>query len=307
MKWKKTSRRICFALMLVLILPPVLALIAHGIFFDFMTFRSDDYKNGVAIEVAGGAVEEVTFPSMDGKSIAGYWLSPLDTEAKGLIVFAHGYGHGGMRCYLDLIEAFVLRGFAVFSYDVLGTDGSGGVGVQGFPRGVMELDAALDYVKASGRYADLGLYLMGHSWGGYSVSAVLNLRDDVDAVVNFAGFDLPSDITRARGEVFLGPFVYVLSPYMTLYERIKFGDYAELSALEGYKASSCPVMILHGALDETVPPENGYMIFERELGENDRFTFRYFENRDHYNLWYTTPPVLNDALLDEIATFLEAA
>ncbi len=301
---KKTVKRIAFALASLLLLPPLLALIAHIAFFDLRSFRSPSFREGTEPEILHGTTEHVTFPAIDGKALAGYYYLPAGVVPKGLIVFAHGYGNGGHRLYLDLIDAFVARGYAVFAYDITGTDASEGIGVQGLPRGVADLDAALTYVRADERTRSLPLFLMGHSWGGYSVGAVLNLRQDVDAVVSFAGFDRPSGAVAAWGNRFFGPAAHLLVPYMTLIDRIRFGKLAELSALSGYQKATCPAMILHGAQDTTVPAEDGYLIFEQELRKDPRFTFKYMENRDHYNLWYATAPIMNDTLLDEIDAFL---
>ena len=64
-------------------------------------------------------------------------------------------------------------------------------------------------------------------------------------------------------------------------------------------------MIIHGALDTTVPPEYGYEKYCAEYAHDDRFSFVWYEERDH--------AVLNDgerrdtALISSVADFFDAA
>ena len=85
----------------------------------------------------------------------------------GLIVVVHGLG-GGADSYLAQIQYFLDQGWSILAYDATGSYESEGNGVGGFPQGIMDLDAALQFASSRADLRDLPI-LHGHSWGGYAV------------------------------------------------------------------------------------------------------------------------------------------
>ena len=81
------------------------------------------------------------------------------------MVLAHGLG-GGAEGYLTQILYFVRQGYQVFSFDYTGYHLSGGKNSIGLPQALEDLDAALCFIESEKRFADLPVYLFGHSWGG---------------------------------------------------------------------------------------------------------------------------------------------
>ena len=98
----------------------------------------------------------------------GFTTTMKAMTASGLIVFSHGIFDGQLS-YLPEIAYFARRGYKIFAFDNSGSHLSGGKSLRGLPQSAEDLDAALSFVTKTNT---LPLYLFGHSWGGYAVSAV---------------------------------------------------------------------------------------------------------------------------------------
>ncbi len=193
-----------------------------------------------------------TFPSNRGQTLVGYEYSKGDQAPRGLIVMAHGFGGGGHNSYMDVADRFASHGYAVFAYDATGNDESEGDAVGGMPQGVMDLDYALRFVKENGEFRNLPILLFGHSWGAYSAGSVLNLHPDVKAAVLGAGFNRSLDMIEEEGRRQAGAGIDLVLPFAGLIERVKFGEYAGLTCLDGFAATDGGIMVIHSADDAMV-------------------------------------------------------
>lgn len=232
-------------------------------------------------------MKEVRFVSNKGQELAGYQYSKNPHEPLGVVVIAHGLGGGGQNSYMDIADYFASHQYVVFAYDATGNDNSQGDSVKGIPQGLIDLDYAIRYVKQAPEYDDLPIVTFGHSWGAYSAGAVLNYHPDVKAVVMVAGFDKSLDIIEEEGRRLAGDGINIILPFMSLYERIKFGEYSTLSSSEGFKGSQTGVMIIHSLDDEMISSEKSYQGFLDQYHQDSRFVFRQFKDRGHEWVWYS--------------------
>ncbi len=256
----------------------------------------------------GLQAEECSFVSNKGQRLAGVKYSGGEAEPKGVVVFAHGFGAGGQNGYMNVFARLVKHGYAVFAYDATANDASEGDTIGGLPQGVADLDYAVQYVKQQPEYAGLPVFLMGYSWGAYSVGNVLNFHPDVQGAVILAGFDESSELCVTEFSGTLGKYGWaakLLQPCVAFYEWTQFGKYSTVSALSGFRKSDAAVMVVHGGRDTTVPPAIGYEKFYKKYGDDPRFTFVYKEKRGHDIM--KDAGVLDEALLAEIMEFLDAA
>ena len=255
-------------------------------------FTADDYD--------GLNVENVSFRTMQGHTLAGYKYRMEDvTEPKGVVVWAHGFGGGGHCIYLPMIHYFAQHGYAVFAYDATGNNESEGDVIGGFPQGVIDLDYALNYVKADAAYSGLPIFLAGHSWGGYSVGNVLNFHTDIKGAVLFAGVDSSIAIIQQEGRNYAGDWAKLMIPYVRIHEKIKYGKYAGTTAAEGIAAAeNAEILIVHSKDDRTVLQENGYDRFHAAHGDSERVHFVLYDNRGHSDLFYSEDTMIERQLID---------
>jgi len=270
-------------------------------------FESDNTVHNKAAFYPGLEAEVCSFQTKQGHTLAGMKYHKKDQQVKGVAVIAHGLGGGGQRGFTDVADRFTSDGYLVFAYDATANDLSEGECVGGLPQGVIDLDYALRYVKTLPEYEGLPIVLFGYSWGSYSVGNVLNLHPDVKAVVMASGFNESPDMIEQRGIEYVGRHaVKLLIPYVRLYERIRFGKHAALSAVKGFEtAKDTEVMIVYSMDDDTVHPESGYEPF-LPYKDDPRFTFKIYEKRGHRS--YRAEPsltMLDDELFDEIVAMYD--
>ncbi|MGN1466873.1 MAG: alpha/beta hydrolase family protein [Ruminococcus sp.] len=185
---------------------------------------------------------------------------------KALLVLAHGIG-GGHEEYTNVIKWFVDKGYRVFAYDCTGSVESEGEGTMGLSQSAIDLDAALTYIENDAELSKMKKVLLGHSWGGYAVTAGLNFDHDVAASAGIAGYAEPVEMITEWGERILGGFVYAEIPFIWLNNKLIFGDMSDLSAIDGINRTDTPVLIVHGTEDKVIE-YNGASI----ISNKDRIT-----------------------------------
>lgn len=282
MKWWKK-----LIIIIVLIAAAIFALLAGLgvlIYESFFGVRYETYEPlSFHVEDFEGLLRaDYDFTSDKGQVLAGYLYHTGDGNPNGLIVFAHGFGGGGHNSYMDVINYFAQNGYYVFTYDATGNDESEGDGVGGLPQGVIDLRYALDFIDDRDEFDRMPVMLLGHSWGGYSVTNVLKYHPEVKAVVSMAGFNTSVDLLQAQGEMMAGEAAMsVMLPFMSGYESIKYGEYAKNTAMEGFAATEAPVMVIHSDDDDTVPQKYGYDIWHEKYKDDPRFTFVQLSGQGH--------------------------
>lgn len=192
--------------------------------------------------------KEVFFYS--GKNrLQGYFYPANDP--KGILVFAHGIG-AGHECYLRELLWMVDHGWTVFAYNATGTWNSEGDGTRGLVQSALDLDAALSYLEGQTELSHLPVCLMGHSWGGYAVTAGLWFPHRVSASVSICGYAHPLEMMIEFAKAYLGKGLSLLAPLVWVEQKIVFGKYASLSAPDGINRADIPVLLIHAAEDEVV-------------------------------------------------------
>ena len=230
--------------------------------------------------------ELMKFPS--GKNmLQGYLLGAENT--KGLVVVVHGLG-GGAEGYLAESLYFVKQGYQVFIYDNTGYHLSEGKNSVGLPQAVEDLDAALKFIEQEERFANLPVYLFGHSWGGYSVGAVLNFSHNIKAVASVAGFNNPNKMIFEWAKRITGVLAYVLAPFMVLHQRLAFGRKLDITAVDGINKAGIPVLLVHGSKDSTVRIGGAATISCKEEITNSKVQYLLWEKEGqdgHLNVLYS--------------------
>lgn len=240
----------------------------------------------------GLSAQNVTFTTLQGHTLSGCrYKSDKYGETKGVVITVHGFGGGGHRGYMPLIHYFASNGYDVFGYDATANDLSEGEVIGGFPQGIIDLDYAIRYVKEA--YPGQPIFLVGHSWGAYSVGNVLNFHPDVRGAVMFAGFDKTELMLMQEGEKRAGKAAKLLIPYVRLYERLIYKQYADVSATSGFeRAKDARIMVVHSKDDDTVLMKTGYDVLYKNNSENDRVHFVSYNLRGHNNLFYAPAAII---------------
>ena len=247
-----------------------------------------------------------TFTSNNGQMLVGYLYEHTDpaVEKKAVIVFAHGLGAGGQTGYMDMFNYMTAQGYYVFAYDATANDESEGDVIGGLPQGFIDLDHAIEYAYTIDEIKDMPFVLVGYSWGGLSVVNALNYHPEVKAVVSMAGWNKSMDLIEYRGCQMVGGVAKLLLPFASIHEYMMYGDYAFSTGVKGLANSDCPVLIVHGEQDDTIPISYGYETYYEKFGESERFTYKKYDDRDH-SLLDNNDGTRDFELMKEVVDFLD--
>ena len=268
----------------LLVVMPLSTVIIYEAIFG-ARYETDDWIKYSVEDFDGLSVEHDSFVS-NKTELAGYKYSRKKESINGVVVIAHGLGGGGHNSYMPFVDFFTANGYFVFAYDAHGNDRSEGDSVEGLPQGLIDLDNAIKHVKSLEEYNDLPILLLGHSWGAYAVANVLEYHPDVKAAVIIAGYNESEDMLAHHARKYAGFTVDFSMLYLDVYERIKFGEkYTDITATEAISECKTEIMVVHGGLDTTVPPEYGYDKLYSEFYDSERVEFKFYADRAHDDIF----------------------
>jgi dienelactone hydrolase len=227
--------------------------------------------------------KEVRFNSGENK-LQGFIYG--EANDNGLVIISHGLG-GTADAYFPMIIYFVDKGWRVFAYNNTGVSGSEGESIRGLTQSLIDLDAALSYVESSDELNYLPVMLVGHSWGGFAVCAVLNKDHNVKAVVSFAGYNTVSELLKENVMSIVGGIYYMLYPQFWAIEKQLFGDIAKLTAIDGINKSGIPTIIVQCANDNVITPNGTSIYAHRGKITNPNALIIYREGEDATGHEYT--------------------
>ena len=131
--------------------------------------------------------KEITFTSC-GNLLHGYFYNYPNPTKENLVIFCHGLG-GGHLSYMKEIELICKQGYTVFSYDVTGCFSSSGKDIRCLSQSLVDLDNAIKYLKDNNVYNTYkGIFVIGHSWGGYASCNIGKFHNDIKKIVDMSGF-----------------------------------------------------------------------------------------------------------------------
>lgn len=203
---------------------------------------------------------EITFKP-HGHALKGYFY-PSEKE-KGTVILRHGI-HAGADDYLPLTEGLVRRGYSVFTYDATGTYESEGESTVGMCQAIIDLEAAVKYLRRQDEIRSAPLYLLGHSWGAYAVASSLCSVDGISGVAAISGMNngvnMISD--KAREYVRAEKLMSLPDTVFHMYQKLLFGKYTEMCAVDGINRAAVPTLIAHGVDDSVVRFERHSIVSE---------------------------------------------
>ncbi len=204
--------------------------------------------------------ESLFFAASDGLRLHGLLYLPraADGDAKPpVVVRVHGGPTAQARPRFDpVIQYLVGRGIAVFDLNFRGSTGFGKRFARADngrerPKAVRDVAEAVAFLRRDGRVDADRAAVMGGSYGGFLVNAVMGMYPGVyKAGVSFVGV---SDWVRALEEA---------SPALKASDRLEYGDitdptwrafFAEISPIRYADRIRAPMLFSHGANDPRDP------------------------------------------------------
>ena len=206
-------------------------------------------------------------------TLAGYVYGLENPSPKAVLVFSHGIW-ALPDDYLVMLMWFADHGYRVFTFCNTGCGYSEGSSGRGLAQSALDLDAALSYLESSELAKDLPIVLLGHSWGGYAVSAVLcGHHPKVAASCSLSGFNSPMEVSMDVAESSYGFFGRLLRPFVYLSMKRRFGRRANISAAEAISYTDVPVLVIHGRGDAFIHYDRSAIIAHRDEIKNPKARF----------------------------------
>lgn len=191
-------------------------------------------------------VEDVWFAGRSGERLHGWYVRARagEPERAPHVIYFHGNG-GNINTVGWLGEALSRRGFNVLLFDYRGYGRSEGSARH--EDGIYEdAEAAYDYIVRERKALPERVVLYGQSLGTTAV-ADLAARVPCGAVILESGLSSASDMAQR-----ILPWVPV---WVHRYGRNHFESAKKLERV------SAPVLVSHGARDQTIPVEQGYKLY----------------------------------------------
>lgn len=212
-------------------------------------YSVEDFKNMEA--------KPISFKSNKGQVLRGNIYTNKEVNNHKFVIFFHGFGDGHVS-YMKEISLLINKGYTVMSYDNTGCVNSDGDKMIGLPQSLIDAEHALKFFESLVEYKDYPLYLMGHSWGGYTAvnSSIFSKR--VDKVVAFSPFNSPS--FPSNGNKFS---IKILHPFLAIVEFFQFGKYSRITSKKTLTNTSIPIYTISGDEDHMVFRNQAYDIYKK--------------------------------------------
>jgi dipeptidyl aminopeptidase/acylaminoacyl peptidase len=223
--------------------------------------------------VGGGYIsraEAISFPSADGRTAHALYYPPAnvdfrlpDGQAPPLVVQAHGGPTASASPAFSLASQFwTSRGFALVDVDYGGSTGYGRAYRETLKGqwGVVDVEdviAAARHLIETGRADPRRIAIHGGSAGGFTVLAALARSDVFSAGGDFYGVSDLEALARDTHKFESRYLDSLIGPYPAA--RALYEERSPIHHLEGFRT---PLIILQGAEDPVVPPNQARMILE---------------------------------------------
>ncbi len=243
------------------------------------------------------------FPSGENLLAGYYYPAPIPNSTNALVVLVPGF-HAGGDDYLWQIRELLEYGWSIFTFDTTGTFHSEGESQIGFSQSLLDLEAALSYLRENQLLGHAELVLMGHSRGAYAACCALESEKDIAAVVSVSGVNSAMEAVMQMSVQRIGPAGYCNYGSLWLYQATLFGaDTLVQSAARSVSDSHTPVLIVHGSKDTQIPADAASILSHKSQISSSQVEYLLCD-AGHTDILYDADGTANDALLYRINEFL---
>ena len=241
----------------------------------------------------------VSLSSVNGKQLFSWYL-PVEGSEKPVpaVVIMHGWG-GNAEMMLPLARPLHAAGFAVLLVDARNHGQSDSDTFSSMPRFAEDMASGLDWLAAQPEVDAGRIALLGHSVGAAASLLLASRRREVAAVVSIAAFAHPERIMRRQMAAKRIPFLPLGWLVLKYVERTIGHRFADIAPLTTIQHIHCPVLLVHGDADRSVPLEDAELIHASAGGRD--VTLLALEGADHDSIEHI------DSHGDELIVFLRSA
>lgn len=212
-------------------------------------FRAPRRKEKGSPADFGLAYSEISIRTLEGKRLYAWWL-PMSSISP-TIILLHGWG-GNAELMLPLAVPFRNAGLNVLLLDARNHGRSDSASFSSLPRFAEDVSSAINWVKMQDEGQRDTISLLGHSVGAGAVLYAASLLDDISAVISVSAFAHPEWMMRRYLQRFWIPKL-VTTWVLRYVEWIIQHRFEEIAPMNTVCKVKCPILLVHGKIDETVP------------------------------------------------------
>lgn len=204
----------------------------------------------------GLAFEEVRIPTVRGRHLFG-WLLPAPGATR-TIVALHGWGSNA-ELMLPIAAPLRRAGFNVLLCDARNHGGSDSDTFSSLPRFAEDLGMAIAWLKYHHPGRADRIAALGHSVGAGAVLLEAARNQDISAVIGIAAFAHPARVTeRYLRHLHLPDWIARLT--IRYVESVIGYRFDAIAPMHTVRHIACPILLVHGKDDRTVPLEDAHRI-----------------------------------------------
>ena len=305
---KKSGKRILIAILIAVLVFTLVSFAATKLVYDRIFVRYGDVAEQP--EGADTGRQRLSYYSGENRLVGYLYRAQGENRRDGLIVLAPGF-HAGADDYAEQIEALLGYGWSVFAFDPTGSCASEGDSAVGFVQELYDVEQTLEYIENNDRFGYNDLILFGHSRGGYASACALRSGYDISAVVCVSAINSAMDGVMSASVRHVGNLAYAGYGFLWLYQGLLFDfESVNLNADQVIEQSNVPVLIVHGAQDEQVPPDRYSIISHAPQIHSERVEYYVGstpEQDGHTNILFDEDGSANDRLMARVDEFLTRA
>ena len=222
--------------------------------------RAPRVPHGLAVAdlaIGTGQVQRVDLPGPAGRRLAAWLAMPCDPDPGRVpaVLVMHGWG-SNLAMMWPIAPPLVAAGYAVLLVDARCHGHSDNEAFTSMPRFAEDIAAGLAWLRRHPRIDPKRLALTGHSVGAGAALLHAAQHDDVRAVVSLAAFAHPREVMRRLMAEKHVPYP-VLGWYVLRHVQNVIGArFDTIAPLHTITRVRCPVLLVHGLGDTTVPLED---------------------------------------------------
>ena len=199
---------------------------------------------------AGLSWREVRLPTANGKNLYGWFIAA--GQRRPALVVMHGWG-GNAEMMLPLAAPLQAAGYALLLLDARCHGQSDGDSFASLPRFAEDIEAGLRWLAVQPEVDPQALGVVGHSVGAGAALLAASRQPTVRAVVSLAAFAHPATMMRRWLATLHIPY-WPLGAYILAYvQRVIGHRFDAIAPCRTIARIACPVLLVHGLADETVP------------------------------------------------------
>lgn len=200
-------------------------------------------------------VQPVQIPGPRGRRLFGWLVTPQPAtpqQPAPAVLVMHGWGANAALMW-SVVPPLHAAGFAVLLIDARCHGRSDDEAFTSMPRFGEDIAAGLAWLRTQPAIAPDRLALLGHSVGAAAALLHAARRHDVRAVVSLSAFAHPREVMRRLLAAWRLPYP-VLGWYVLRHvQRVIGASFDDIAPLATVARVRCPVLLVHGRDDSTVP------------------------------------------------------